>query len=188
LYILKNHTFLLLGPFPFELWCKSYLSITVESLHFLQFAFGFSFVYLSPPLLCFSARTAADALAGHVRHTRRRSAALPRPRALPCSTAAFPNTALATPALSTSHLPPARAALHHRSPSQRLQRHLLLSAIPHVPSLPRRRSPDPVLARPCVLHVALPPFEPQRAATRIAGAPAPAWARPHPLLDPEHFL
>jgi hypothetical protein len=27
-----------------------------------------------------------------------------------------------------------------------------------------------------------------RAATRIAGATAPAWAQPHPLLDPEHSM
>jgi hypothetical protein len=56
LYILKNHTLLLLGPSSFELWFESYLSITVESLYFLQIAFGSSFVYLSPPLLCFLCR------------------------------------------------------------------------------------------------------------------------------------
>jgi hypothetical protein len=54
LYILKNHTFLLLGPSSFELWFESYLSITVESLYFLHFATGPPFFYLFPPLLCFS--------------------------------------------------------------------------------------------------------------------------------------
>jgi hypothetical protein len=56
LYILKKHTFLLLGPSSFEHWFKSYLCITVWSLSFLQIAFGSSFVYLSPPLLCFLCR------------------------------------------------------------------------------------------------------------------------------------
>jgi hypothetical protein len=38
LYILKNHTLLLLGPSPFEHWFKSYLCITVGSVYFYEFA------------------------------------------------------------------------------------------------------------------------------------------------------
>jgi hypothetical protein len=38
LSILKNHTFLLLGPSPFEHWFKSYQIITVGSLHFCDIA------------------------------------------------------------------------------------------------------------------------------------------------------
>jgi hypothetical protein len=56
LYILKNPTFLLLGPSLFELWFESYLSITVESLYFLKFATGSSFVYLSSPFPLFLCR------------------------------------------------------------------------------------------------------------------------------------
>jgi hypothetical protein len=52
LYILKNHTLLLLGPSPFEHWFESYLCIAVESLSFLEFATRPLFVYLSLPLLC----------------------------------------------------------------------------------------------------------------------------------------
>jgi hypothetical protein len=48
--------------------------------------------------------------------------------------------------------------------------------------------PDLVLSRPRIPHVALPPSEPRRAATRAADAPAPASARSHLLLDPEHIL
>jgi hypothetical protein len=61
LYILKNHTLLLLGPSSFEHWFKSYQIITVGSLHFCDIAFGSSFVYLSLPLLYFLCPHAAAA-------------------------------------------------------------------------------------------------------------------------------
>jgi hypothetical protein len=116
LYILKNPKFLLLDPSSFELWFESYLSITVRSLSFLEIAIQSPFVYLSPsssvslraplpphwPAMCAAAANPAPLCA--------------RPWALSGSAAAFPDPALATPALSTSHLPPARAALHRRSP------------------------------------------------------------------------
>jgi hypothetical protein len=60
LYILKNHTLLLLGPSLFEHWFESYLCITVKSLSFLNFATRSLFTYLSLPLLYSSLpRTAA---------------------------------------------------------------------------------------------------------------------------------
>jgi hypothetical protein len=69
------------------------------------------------------------------------------PRALPCLAAAFPDPALATPVLSTSHLSPARAALHRRSPSLRPdQRPLLLPADPTCRSPAGRRRSFPPAA------------------------------------------
>jgi hypothetical protein len=55
LYILKNHTFLLLGPSSFEPWFESYSSITVGSLHFYDIAPRSSIVFLEssiPSALC----------------------------------------------------------------------------------------------------------------------------------------
>jgi hypothetical protein len=102
LYILKNHTFLLLGPSSFEHWFKSYLCITVGSLYFLQIAFGSSFVYLSSPLLCFSA--------ARCRSSGRSCAVLlpapmplcAHPRVAPASGPPLPGLALAPPHLATS--------------------------------------------------------------------------------------
>jgi hypothetical protein len=131
LYILKNPTFLLLGPSSFELWFESYLSITVGSLSFLKISPGSSFVYL-PPSSSVSLPRIAAALAGHVRHLHRPSAALqratcpslprrrlPRPRACcPCplhvAPVACPSRAspLLAVAATRSTPPPAPCRFH----------------------------------------------------------------------------
>jgi hypothetical protein len=56
LYILKNHTFLLLGPSPFEHWLESYLYITVRSLLFYDIALRSSIFFLESPSSSASAR------------------------------------------------------------------------------------------------------------------------------------
>jgi hypothetical protein len=112
LYILKNPTFLLLGPSSFELWFESYLSITVGSLYFLKLATGSSFVYLSPPLLCFSAAR------------RRRSASH-----VPCTSPPQSRP-------EAGHVPPQH--LPRRSPAS----HWLLPVLPRRPAVcPSRLSP-----------------------------------------------
>jgi hypothetical protein len=50
LSILKNHTFLFLGPSPFEHWFKSYQIIIVGSLHFCDIAPRSSIVFLESPI------------------------------------------------------------------------------------------------------------------------------------------
>jgi hypothetical protein len=106
------------------------------------------------------------------------------PQHLPCR---FPASRWPLPASPCRPLS-ARAALHRRSPSQRLQRHLLLAAIPRVTSLPCRRPPDLVLSRPCIPHVHRLCPSSAAIATRAADMPAPASARPHLVLDLEHIL
>jgi hypothetical protein len=46
LYILKNHTLLLLSPSPMEHWLESYLCFTEGSLPFSEFAFRSSIIFL----------------------------------------------------------------------------------------------------------------------------------------------
>jgi hypothetical protein len=97
LYILKNHTFLLLGPSPFEHWFESYLCIIEGSLHFCDIAFGSSFVYLSlSPFPLFSLSRAAAAAPAMCAASAASAPLCARPRALPRSTVAFPDLALAT--------------------------------------------------------------------------------------------
>jgi hypothetical protein len=188
LYILKNPTFLLSGPSSFELSFDSYLSITVGSLSFLKISPGSSFVYLPPSSSVSLPRTAA-ALAGHVRHLRRPSAALhratcpslprrriPRPRAgrpYPLHVTPIACPSRASPPLTVdatrSAPPPAPCSPTCRSPAGRR----------------RSFSPAAVLR---ARHANPAATELRRAATRAAGVPAPGPAQSHLLLDSERIL
>jgi hypothetical protein len=108
---------------------------------------------LSPsPLFSSAARRRRSP--GHVRRPCRLCAARDLATCHPglCPAASRPRAGLLPP----QHVArlPARAVLRRRSPSQHHPRHLLPSDVPRVTPLPCRRSPDPVLACPCVLHVA----------------------------------
>jgi hypothetical protein len=180
LNILKKPTFLLLGPSSFELWFESYSSIIVGSLYFLQFATGSSFVYLSPPLLCFSAARCRRS-AGHVPCTSppqsRPEAGHVPPQHLPCRSLASRWLFLASPRRPLS----ARAAPRCRSPSQQPQRHLLF------PGNPMRHSPALLPpSRPCAVSSL-------RSPRCTASARAPPWSPRAPpmcqlLLQLGHVL
>jgi hypothetical protein len=184
---LKKPPLLLLGPSSFELWFESYLGITVGSLYFLQFAIGSSFVYLSLPLLCFSA--------AHRRRSGQPCAPPPPPQRRPApGHVPFPASLPPSPTLRwPSLLLPRRRTIRPSRPSPLLAvvvtlRHLLLPGDPTCRSPAGRRCSLPQLPS-SARATPIPPLpELHRAATRAAGVPAPTCAQPHPLLDHEHLL
>jgi hypothetical protein len=102
------------------------------------------FLCRAPPLLC----------PGHVRRPCRSRTPLHTCTCCPglCHAASRPRAGLSPPRHTARQ--PARTVLRRRSPSQHHSRHLLPSNVPRVTPLLCRRPPDPVLACPCVLHVA----------------------------------
>jgi hypothetical protein len=118
LCILKNYTFLLLGPSSFEQWCESCYCFTVRPLSFLLFKAGSSVFLLESPSS--SAFTAARAC-------RLPPAAPERLHLLfPSSTRrlAVPSTARAFPAVLSSlcHVGPLEPSVCHKTKEVRRRR------------------------------------------------------------------
>jgi hypothetical protein len=82
LCILKNYTFLLLGPSSFEQWCESYLCFTVRPLSFLLFTVKSSVFLLAPP--CSSVSDRARVLSVPAAGTAPPATALRRHRSTFC--------------------------------------------------------------------------------------------------------
>jgi hypothetical protein len=122
LYILKNHTLLLLGPSPFEHWLESYLYITEGSVLFSEIAFRSSIVFLGSLISCASARArdppppAASRAPAALHHPdpapRVALPLLPSPHRLRCPPFALPRRAVDPERLPHHTIEHAGAARH----------------------------------------------------------------------------
>jgi hypothetical protein len=178
---------MLLGPSSFEHWFESYLCITVESLSFLEIATRSLFVYLSLPLLCSPLPRAAAVLLAMCAAPAVSAPLGTSPRATPASAPPLPALALAYFRRNTSPdcLPELCFAAARRRSITRATSYLPMFhasllcravALP-IPCWPARASST---SQSSCLSSAT-------AATRAAGAPAPACAWTHLLLNPERL-